>query len=245
MDNNFTLEEFISRFRVIKNMGWVKTHRTGRTGIGKTLEDLLEIAENNIQGPDFGEYELKSARKNSNSMLTLITKSPDTRSANTILRLKYGYSSGAYDNDEKVLHSTLNAVTFTQIADTGHALKITPIDDKLYIEDENGMTDVFWSVDVLKRQLDKKLGTKFLYVKADSRGTGENEEFFYESAFLVEGFSAEKIIELLLQGSIYVDLRIGQYHGGKNNGKTHDHGTGLRIKEKDQPLLFEHITQRV
>ena len=243
MDNNFTLEEFVSRFRVIKKMGWVKTHRAGRTGIGKTLEDLLEIAENNIQGPDFGEYELKSARKNSNSMLTLITKSPDTRSANTILRLKYGYSSGAYDNDEKVLHSTLNAVTFTQIADTGHALKITPVDDKLYVEDESGLTDVFWSVDILKRQLDKKLGTEFIYVKADSRGTGENEEFLFESAFLVEGFSSEKIIELLLKGSIYVDLRIGQYHGGKNNGKTHDHGTGLRIKEKDQSLLFEHITK--
>ena len=85
MDNIFTLDEFIARFKKIKNMGWVKTHRNGQTGIGKTLEDLLEIEENNIQGPDFGEYELKSARKNSNSMLTLITKSPDTKSANTKL----------------------------------------------------------------------------------------------------------------------------------------------------------------
>ena len=85
MDNIFTLDEFIARFKQIKNMGWVKTHRNGQTGIGKTLEDLLEIEENNIQGPDFGEYELKSARKNSNSMLTLITKSPDTKSANTKL----------------------------------------------------------------------------------------------------------------------------------------------------------------
>lgn len=243
MNNNFTLEEFVARFRAIKNMGWIKTHRAGRTGIGKTLEDLLEIAENNIQGPDFGEYELKSARKNSNSMLTLITKSPDTKSANTLLRLTYGYSSGAYDNEEKVLHSTLNAVSFTRIADTGHSLKVTPVDNRIYIEDEDGLTDVFWSVDILKRQLDKKLGTKFLYVKADCRGAGENEEFLFESAYLVEGFSSDKIIELVRQGSIYVDLRIGQYHGGKNNGKTHDHGTGLRIKEKDQSLLFEHITK--
>lgn len=245
MENIFTLEEFVSRFKKVKELGWITTHRSGQTGIGKTLEDLLEIEENNIQGPDFGEYELKSARKNSNSMLTLITKSPDTRSANTSLRLAYGYSSGAYDNDEKVLHSTLNAVSFTSIANTGHSLKVTPVDNKIYIEDENGLTDIFWSVDILKRQLDKKLGTKFLYVKADCRGAGENEEFLYESAYLVEGFSSEKIIDLLRNGSIYVDLRIGQYHGGKNNGKTHDHGIGLRIKEKDQPLLFEHITKLV
>ena len=245
MNDIFTLEEFIKRFNSIKEMGWIKTHRSGRTGIGKTLEDLLEIAENNIQGPDFGQYELKSARKNSHSMLTLITKSPDTRSANSVLRLKYGYSSGAYDNDEKVLHSTLNAVDFTQIANTGHKLKVTPNNDKIYIEDENGLTDIFWSIDILKRQLNTKLGDKFIYVKADSRGSGENEEFLYESAFLVEGFSANKIIDLLLNGSIYVDLRIGQYHAGKNKGKTHDHGTGLRIKEKDQSMLFEKITKIV
>lgn len=245
MENIFTLEEFISRFEKVKNLGWVKTHRSGRTGIGKTLEDLLGIAENNIQGPDFGEYELKSARKHSNSMLTLITKSPDTRSANTLLRLKYGYSSGAYENDEKVLHSTLNALSFTTISNTGHKLKVTPIEDKIYIEDEFGLTDIFWSVAILERQLTKKLGDKFLYVKADNRGSGEDEEFLFDTAYLVEGFSAGKIIDLIRMGSIYVDLRIGQYHGGKNNGKTHDHGTGLRIKEKDQSALFDKVTQLV
>ena len=57
-------------------MGWIKTHRSGPTGIGKTLEDLLGIVENNIDGPDFGDYELKSCRLNSNSMLTIFTKTP-------------------------------------------------------------------------------------------------------------------------------------------------------------------------
>ena len=232
---NYTLDEFVKRFTQIKNMGWITTHRAGRTGIGKTLEDLLGIIENNIQGPDFGDYELKSA----------ITKSPDTRSANSVLRLTYGYSSRAYDNDEKVLHATLNAINFTPIANTGHCLKVTPVDEKIYIEDEEGLTDIYWSVDTLKRQLDKKLGNRFLYVKADSRGEGANERFLFESAYLVEGFSAEKIIDLLNAGSIYVDLRIGQYHGGKNDGKTHDHGTGFRIKERDQSSLFECIKRLV
>lgn len=66
----YTLEDFIREYSNIVNMGWVKTHRAGPTGIGKTLEDLLGIQENNIDGPDFGDYELKSCRINSNSMLT-------------------------------------------------------------------------------------------------------------------------------------------------------------------------------
>lgn len=38
-----TLEDFIREFTKIKERGWIQTHRTGPTGIGKTLEDLLGI----------------------------------------------------------------------------------------------------------------------------------------------------------------------------------------------------------
>ncbi|OGY92789.1 MAG: hypothetical protein A3H70_00375 [Candidatus Komeilibacteria bacterium RIFCSPLOWO2_02_FULL_48_11] len=61
----------------IKKMGFVETHRSGNTGIGKTLEDLLKIKENNIPLPDIGEVaELKSYRKSAQSMMTLFTLEP-------------------------------------------------------------------------------------------------------------------------------------------------------------------------
>ena len=81
-----TLDDFINSYKKICAQGWIKTHRPGPTGIGKTLEDLLGIAENNIDGPDFGDYELKSCRLNSNSMLTMFTKTPQPRGASGKLR---------------------------------------------------------------------------------------------------------------------------------------------------------------
>ena len=120
-----TLAEFIEKFSQICDMGWIKTHRSGPTGIGKTLEDLLGIVENNIDGPDFGDYELKSCRLDSNSMLTIFTKTPQPQGAANTLRMTFGYSSDAYDNDEKVLHSTLSADRFVPVADTGHSLKVS------------------------------------------------------------------------------------------------------------------------
>jgi hypothetical protein len=70
--NNF--DEIKKRLEEIKEIGFVKTHRSGQTGIGKTLEDLLGIKENNIPGPNaLGIIELKAIRKNSKSMLTLFT----------------------------------------------------------------------------------------------------------------------------------------------------------------------------
>ncbi len=40
--------EFVEKLKEIKNRGYIRTHRSGNTGIGKTLEDLLGIEENNI-----------------------------------------------------------------------------------------------------------------------------------------------------------------------------------------------------
>lgn len=233
-----TLDEFIAKFKEIVAMGWIKTHRSGPTGIGKTLEDLLGIQENNIDGPDFGDYELKSCRIDSNSMLTMFTRAPQPKSANTYLRETYGYSSEAYENDEKVLHSTLSANQFTSIAKTGNKLKVTCQDDGVYIESDKKIEDIYWSTTELKKAFEKKYKNKFVYVKAKSRGSGSDEEFKFVEAYEVSGFDYDSFSNLLKQGKIFVDLRIGQYHSGKNKGRTHDHGTGFRIKETDQPLLF-------
>lgn len=81
-----TLEDFVKEYTKIKELGWVKTHRSGPTGIGKTLEDLLGIPENNLDQPDFGDYELKSCRINSPSMLTMFTRAPQPPKSNTYLR---------------------------------------------------------------------------------------------------------------------------------------------------------------
>jgi hypothetical protein len=40
--------EFQRRIAQIKGMGYVQSHRKGDTGVGKTLEDLLGITENNL-----------------------------------------------------------------------------------------------------------------------------------------------------------------------------------------------------
>ncbi len=233
-----TIEDFIREYKKIQEMGWISTHRAGNTGIGKTLEDLLGIAENNYQEPDFGEYELKASRLNSNSMLTLFTKSPLPKGSNTALRLAFGYSSSAYDNDEKVLHTTLNALDYVKVANTGHSLKVDYVvgkpSDQIIIESENGHFDAYWIVEELRSSFEKKYPNKLVYVKAESRGNGENEEFWFKQAYICDGFSYNGFLKLLQRGLIYVDLRIGQYP----DGRTHDHGTAFRIREADQDALF-------
>lgn len=236
---NESIRRFIDKFEKIMNEGWIKTMRSGTTGIGKTLEEKLGIVENNLQEPDFEGYELKSMRNNNNSMLTLITKAPDEpRAANTKLRLEFGYASEAYDNDSQVLHTTLDATRYTNITANNRQLKINVTDEEIQIIDENNIVWATWHVDKLVKRLNKKIN-EIIFVKADSRGTGKNEEFYYNEAYLLHEFDTSEFLNQIKLGNIKIDLRIGQYHSGKNKGKTHDHGTGFRIFEKDFPFLFK------
>lgn len=174
-------------------------------------------------------------------MLTMFTKSPQPARANTYLRKKYGYSSDAYDNSDKVLHSTLSADRFTSVANTGNMLEILCQDDGIYIQSQIEVENVYWSKEALKRSFEKKYTGKFVYAKALSRGAGSSEEFHFTEAYKVYGFNYDAFIDLLGKGKIYVDLRIGQYP----DGRTHDHGTGFRIRESDHALLFKSAERLV
>lgn len=68
-----TLDQILQKLSDIKKMGYIRTLRAGSTGVGFTLETLLDIKENNISSPDLGQIELKSQRANHKGMTTLFT----------------------------------------------------------------------------------------------------------------------------------------------------------------------------
>ena len=137
------------------------------------------------------------------------------------------------------MHATLSADRFVSIATTGHSLKISCGPTKISIIAEDGKEYAYWTREQLKVAFEKKYKNKFVYAKAHSRGAGASEEFKFAEAYEVSGFDYDAFVKLLEEGNIYIDLRIGQYHGEIKHGQTHDHGTGFRIKEIDQPRLFK------
>jgi len=243
--------EFLSEIRKIKEMGYVRSHRAGPTGIGKTLEDLLGITENNIAGPDFGIYELKTGRKESVSMLTLFTKAPEPKGANKKLLETFGYiqrkvprhrkqltlSGEEIDEsripiEEKELHTTVDPIKPNSVG-----LKLEIKDDKLRIRNDRGV-EAYWNNDTLRKAFEKKYH-KLIYVLADHKMEKGKEHFWYNEAYLLNGFNFERFSELVGEGKLKVDIRIGHYP----DGRLHDHGTGFRILPKYLPQCFETIRQ--
>ena len=227
--------KFKEAMKEIRDRGFIESHRKGDTGIGKTLEDELGVVENSVQAADLGKVELKANRKNSNSKITLFTKSPDKRGVNSkVLRAKYGYQtkeSRELNPNINILHTTVNGKGFNSL-DGEPFMKLKEKDDKIYLEHvtDGILEDVCWSKDNLKKAFDKKYPAKKMYhVQADSKVEDGNESFHYNEAYSLENFSLDDMVASLMSGDLEMDIRLGVYASGNRKGKPHDNGTAFRV----------------
>ena len=236
------LEKFKKDFQEVGNMGFVKSHRLHNTGIGKTFEDLVNVKENNLQAADYlEELELKSSREFSNSMVTLFTKSPShPPDANTILRLKYGKN----ENGLKILHTTISGNKFnTFLKKYGFKLGVNEKKKKVYIlikNLKNGSLlkfDCYYTSNDLKKIVENKM-KNIVFIEAKHKKERGKELFHFQKAILLTGLTFSKFLEGIRNGYILYDIRIGVYRSGKSKGKTHDHGSGFRIKKNRIKKIF-------
>jgi hypothetical protein len=221
----------INRLKEIHKKGYVRTHRKGPTGIGKTLEDLLGITENNVPGPNAHNIELKSERKNAKAMITFLTKSPLPEGANSKLLKQYGYIPEG--SDRKKLHTMVNALDFNTLRGN-IGFRADVLNDRINIVTNKNEIVCFWTEDILRTYFENKYND-LLYVIAEHRGSGDKEEFWYNEAYFLEGFGFDNFKDLVKKGVIFIDIRIGR----NPNGSVHDHGTGFRTASKNFNLCFE------
>lgn len=240
-------ERLIEKFEEIHDRGWVRSHRSNNTGIGKTFEDLAGVEENNSEGPDFEEFEIKSHREEVNSPITLFTLAPTfPKKANGYLKDKFGeYYPGS--NTLKKLHTSMfsdrrnsyiGKYSFQLINDRhNRVVKIAVYDIKTgaLLDDSVGYT-----YDKLREKLHKKLNSLF-YVSADRRFNSGVEEFHFTNAIIYTKPSFERFLDILDDGEVQYDIRIGSYQSGKQYGKPHDHGSGFRVRRDYILSLFESV----
>lgn len=240
-------EKMKDAYNKVKALGFVPSNRSNNTGIGKTFEDYVGVVENNLKEPDLFGFEIKSQRSHSSSPVTLFTKSPTApKKANNYLRDTYGVPYEDKPNLKRI-HSSfyadrpntyLNKYAFKLINDEENKvvrIGIHTVNDLNLIDDS-----VYYSYDSIEKAISKKL-TNLFFVNAECKMIDGKEHFHFNKAELFYKFSIDKFLKLLHEGKIQYDIRIGSYNNPekKNYGKTHDHGSGFRIKSKDIYDLYE------
>lgn len=232
-----TKQELIKKLIEIKKTGFIKTHRLHDTGIGKTLEDLLDITENNISLPDSGKFELKAKRVGSESMLTIATKSPEPKGINRVLFENYKYKDkeGSY-----CIHSTVFGSRYNP-----QGFKLTLRQNKLILENKNNI-EAHWPITIFDDVLKSKSDKVFLaFAETKGKRNTKNEQFHYIEAYLLSGLNVDKFATAIENDKLKVDIRIGVYRSGKSQGRYHDHGTAFRINKRDFLHLYDNYKQLI
>jgi len=243
------IEKIKREFLRIKALGFVKSNRPNNKdgGIGNTYEDYLGVIENNIKGADYEGFEIKSQRELTGSYISLFTKSPTApKQANRYLKDTFGRGDTMFP-DLKSLHSSMFGDRWNNLYQTYKLkLSIDRINKKivLFVNDseENLLSDIVcWDFDALVKS-SKKISSLFVVFASSKKIDGE-EYFHFNRAIIYHKFDFNKFLNLLENGYIMFDVRIGVYKTGKNIGKPHDHGSGFRIKRENIDQLYDEVIE--
>jgi hypothetical protein len=255
----YTKDELIKKLKELSDMGWVENGRFGNHGgIGNTLEDFLEIAENNLPIPNAAEWELKAQRANTSSLITLFHMEPSPRAVGFVPKVLlplYGWShqeaGNLYKDEEMSFRQTIHGLSHSdrgfivQIDRTAkkvlvsfdaskvserHSEWLTKVEEKVGLGELNPQP--YWGFD----DLEHKAGTKLLncfYVQAEVKKEDGKEFYWYNKVQMLQKFKFEGLLEALEKGVMLVDFdaRTG-----------HNHGTKFRLRQNNLPMLYEKVT---
>lgn len=213
-------------------------------GIGNTLEDLLNIRENNLQIPDYLEYEIKSQRVDTTSPITLFSIATENRN-NRRLFDKYGQTTN--DNTRRlywtVYMGRLACLYGRYECQLEFDNLITP--QRLYVKIKDTITNnidtqAYWDLQHVREIANNKI-RNLVACHAQTINSGNNRYFQYKNFNCYFNFSFDKLLDCIRDGLVQVDFRIGADLTGNHAGKYHDHGSAFRIQGIHLYKLYERV----
>ena len=258
MTRELELSNLSIQLKKIADAGWIENRRSGNDGgVGNTLEDLLEVTENNYSLPDIGEWEIKAQRSTTTSLLTLVHNEPEPRIARLVPRLLlpyYGWQHAEagklYPETERSFRQTLYGL---KASGRGFYLVINYVTERVEVhfdaskvdtsmhsewladvESKVGLGDLdpipYWTFELLEEKLTNKLNN-MLYFRAKTKRVEGTEFYNYEGFHALVDPTLENFLKLLEEGVVAFDFdaRTG-----------HNHGTKIRMRRESVRDLYSN-----
>lgn len=237
-----------SEFSRIKNLGYIENKRSDLNdgAAGNTFEDLLGVQENNLKNADFEGFEVKTKKQISGSWITLFSLKPDhPDNGDNYIRKNWGINDEEYPNI-KVFRTSLHAHRWSKVYEK-YKIKVDVdrINKKVFLvkadlnENINDRS-VYWDFDKINNGI-KKLKNTFV-VSYASKIIDNKIYYKYLTAQVFKDYIGDKkFIDLIENGTVRYDNRLGIYRTGKKKGTAHNHGGGFRIAPKNIHLLFNSV----
>ena len=236
-------DELLSKMKQISNRGFIKSLRTGDTGVGFTLETLLGIPANSSKTPDYKGIEIKSSRTR-NKKGTLFSMVPNWKLSNIKtadeLVLKRGRPNPKWNNFKTIFH------TIKGNKENNWGLKLNLDENFIHqVFNNNGIEqkDVCWLLEDFESRISKKHKETF-WIEVETRGTKVNEEFHYKKLIHTGDIDVSNIPFLISTGIISLDYLLWERREG---WKQYTSKSGFdflwKIENKNKDLLFKFVKE--
>lgn len=236
-DREAVLQDFLMQFDQVESLGFVQTLRPGSTGVGYTLESLLGMRENNNPGGDFRGMEVKAYRDSElqfddREKMNLFLKEPEwVDGLSSAERVRaYGYKD---NNGRQAWYQSVTC----QMNSSGLQLVVERKTKQVMLL-RLGQQVARWQFSVLEQRLREK-HSHTVFVAAEVRGKGANEEFHYRTVTWMSEPSIDQLLLLIESGDVILELRMHL----RETGGVRNHGTAFRLKKHQLKKLFR--TQRL
>ena len=218
-----TLTELLEKFDVIKEQGWITSHRVGDTGIGYTFESLLGIKENNDQRADFKGIEIKckgikEGKATSSSKINLFQAGPTWLAELSNKERIHVLGKPGVDG----LYACFSQVT-VKPNNLGLLLDILSANKKIDLRKHREALG-YWSFGQLAKRLAEK-HSRAAFVKASVRSTKSKTQYSYEELVYCDKPSIERFVNLVTDRNIVFEFTMSE----KPDGKIRNHGYPWRL----------------
>lgn len=247
-----TKQQVIALLQGMAKSGWIRSQRPlNAGGIGNTIDSLLGLPENNLPIADTAQWEMKTHRVGSSSLLTLFHMEPEPRNQKIVTDLllpRYGWPDQSRKN-ELSFRQTLQA---THPTDRGFGITVDRVNEKitvffdkslvntrhkewlLTVQDRAGLSQLnpqpYWQFKSLFLKASTKLLNTF-HVETETRRTKKEEYFRLVSVLVLQGFDPDRFVAALEKGDLLVDFDARSHH---------NHGTKFRLRQDSVPKLYRY-----
>lgn len=218
-------------FKVINEIlakGWIdmptgKSYQ-GTGAPGRLLENILGIAENNNDSPDFNDWEVKF--HGGVSLLTLLHKSPEPRGIMNSLVHEHGWPSKG--------HLSFRHTFAGSNSDRGF-YSVNEIDRVVVRNSIKDIVVPYWTHNTILVASGVKLRR---LIVVDGEYNKRLRQVKYNTATAYWGFKVTEFCEAIAKGIVYIDF---DARTSKGPGTAlRDHGTKFRISAENIGLLYEN-----
>ena len=235
----------VKEFNRIKKLGFVENvkenHHDGSAG--NTFEHYLGVKENNLKDPDFLDFEVKTKKKKSSSWISLFTLKPDSpNDGDKYMRENWGIIDEEYPQ-HKCFRTSLYAHRWSVVYEKFKYKVFNSAEEKkVYITkadlNENILDQsVYWNYSSINQGVKKLKNTFFVNYEIKKKG-GKHFYKYTNATVFLDYIGDNNFYDLLNDGFIRYDNRLGIYRSGDKKGLLHNHGGGFRANPKNIDKLY-------